>query len=383
MLPQKPAPRKMAPHRIRGHDLKTFARRLCRSVAAAATGLLLAGLAAAQAGADLHAAAANEGRVVIYAATDERIAQPLIEDFERRYPGVRVEYEDMNSGALYRRFLDEARHGGRADVLWSSAMDLQVKLVNDGYAQPHRSSETAALPGWAVWKNEAFGTSFEPIAIAYNRQLLPPDAVPQTHAELLRLLAQRPDALHGRIATYDPTGSGLGFMLHTQDVLANPVVFWRLAEAFGATGTTALASTAAMLDRIAAGDALIGYNVLGSYAMLRAASDPAIGVVLPRDYTLVLSRVAFIARDARHPNAARLWLNYLLSRRGQQLLAQSPGFFSVRDDVPGDAAAAELRSQLGGALRPIPIGPGLMTYLDQVKRRDFLRQWERTVLPQP
>lgn len=358
-------------------------QRLRSTVAAAAAGLLLAGSAAAQSGEDLHAAAANEGSVVIYAATDERIARPLIEDFERRYPGVRVDYEDMNSGELYRRFLDEARQGGRADVVWSSAMDLQVKLVNDGYAQPHRSAETAALPEWAVWKNEAFGTSFEPIAIAYNRRLLPADTVPTTHAELLRLLAQRPDTLRGRLATYDPSGSGLGFMLHTQDVLANPVVFWRLAEAFGATGTTVLSSTAAMLDRIAAGDALIGYNVLGSYALLRAAADPAIGVVLPRDYTLVLSRVAFIARDARHPSAARLWLNYLLSRRGQQLLAQNPGFFSVRDDVAGDTAAAELRSQLGGAFRPIPIGPGLMTYLDQVKRRDFLRQWQRTVFPPP
>ena len=56
---------------------------------------------------------------------------------------------------------------------------------------------------------------------------------------------------------------------------------------------------------------------------------------------------------------------------------------SVRDDVPGDAAAAELRRQLGGAFRPIPIGPGLMTYLDQVKRRDFLRKWHHTLFPVP
>lgn len=331
----------------------------------------------------LHAAATLEGSVVIYGTIEEAVVKPLIDDFEQRYPGVRVHYEDIISTRIYDRFLHEARSGGHADVVWSSAMDLQIKLVNDGHAQTHRSAETAALPEWAVWRNEAFGTSFEPIAIAYNRKLLPADAVPATHADLLRLLAQRPDYLRGRLATYEPSGSGLGFMLHTQDVLANPVVFWRLADALGRNGVSTLSSTSAMLDRIASGDALIGYNVLGSYALLRAASDPAIGVVLPRDYTLVLSRVAFIARTARHPNAARLWLDYLLSRRGQQLLAQNPGFFSVRDDVPENAAAAELRRQLGGAFRPIPIGPGLMTYLDQVKRRDFLRQWQRTVFPQP
>lgn len=351
---------------------------------AALAGLLGLGAAAhAEPGSDLHVAAANEGLVRIYAATDEHVVRALIDDFERRYPGVRVVFEDMGSHELYRRFLDEAREGGRVDVVWSSAVDLQVKLVNDGHAQRHRSAETTALPAWAVWKDEAFGTTFEPVAFAYNRGLLEPDEVPASHAALLRLLAQQPERFRGRLVTYDPAVSGLGFMLHTQDELANPVVFWKLASAFGRTGIVPLPTTAAMLDRIAAGDALLGYNVLGSYALLRAATDPAIGLVLPHDYTLVLSRVAFIARDAPHPNAARLWLDHLLSARGQRLLARNPGFFSVREDVRGDAAGAQLRDTLGGAFRPITIGAGLLTYLDQAKRRSFLRQWHETLFPLP
>ncbi|MCC4114559.1 ABC transporter substrate-binding protein [Aromatoleum toluclasticum] len=363
--------------------MSPFLPRLLRTAALACACVLPAAGAHAERDGTLYAAAVREGRVIVHAATDERIALPLIRAFEQRYPGVRVEYEDLNSGELSRRFLDETARGAAADVLWSSAVDLQIKLVNDGYAQPYRSTETAALPEWAVWKNEAFGTTFEPVAIAYNRKLLTPAEMPATHAGLLRVLAQQPERFRGKLATYEPSTSGLGFMLHTQDVIANPVVFWKLAEAFGRTGTATLASTTEMLDRIASGEALIGYNVLGSYALLRAHQDPAIGVVLPRDYTLVLSRVAFIARGARHPNAARLWLDYVLSREGQQLLAQNPGFFSVRDDVPDDAAATELRRQLGGAFRPIPIGPGLMTYLDQVKRRDFLRKWHHTLFPAP
>ena len=104
----------------------------------------------AQSSADLRVAAAREGVVVIYAATDERAWHAVAARFTRLYPGVRVEYHDMNSVELYRRFLAEQKEGSRADVLWSSAMDLQVKLVNDGHAQPHRSAETAALPSWAV-----------------------------------------------------------------------------------------------------------------------------------------------------------------------------------------------------------------------------------------
>ncbi|MCK9261525.1 MAG: hypothetical protein RBT39_09775 [Azoarcus sp.] len=36
-----------------------------------------------------------------------------------------------------------------------------VKLVNDGYSQAYRSDETTARPKWAVWKDEAFGTSLD------------------------------------------------------------------------------------------------------------------------------------------------------------------------------------------------------------------------------
>ena len=62
-----------------------------------------------------------------------RTVRPLIKDFESLY-GVKVEYNDMNSTELYNRFISEsAGEQHSADVLWSSAMDLQVKLVNDGY----------------------------------------------------------------------------------------------------------------------------------------------------------------------------------------------------------------------------------------------------------
>ena len=330
---------------------------------------------------DVQAAAEREGMVVIYAATDQRVVQPLLDDFALLYPGVRVEYHDMSSVDLYRQFLAEARTGGVADLVWSSAMDLQVKLVNDGHAQAHYSAETAALPAWAVWKNEAFGTSLEPVGMVYNRKLLSAEDVPSSHAGFLRMLARTPSHLKGKLITYDPARSGLGYLLQSQDVLANPVVFWRIAEAFGRNNVQTEASTADMLDRIAEGKALLGYNLLISYALLRASEDDRLAVVLPSDYTLVMSRVAFIARQAKHPNAARLWLDYLLSTRGQRLLSKSPGLYSVRTDIAASAAAADLHKQLGSAFRPIRIGAGLLTYLDQLKSRDFLRQWQETVAP--
>jgi iron(III) transport system substrate-binding protein len=350
--------------------------RSLRWMLAAMLGAGCAGAAADEPG-SRPAAVAHEGAVVIYAAADQAVVQPLIDDFEARYPGLRVEYHDMNSTVLYHRVVDErARGEHRADVVWSSAMDLQVKLVNDGYAQPHRSAETAALPDWAVWKDEAFGTTYEPAVLVYNKQHLAEDEVPDTRIALIRLLAGQPERFRGRVASYDPARSGLGLLLHSQDAQANPIAFWQLARGFGALGLEQHVSTADMLDRVVAGQLSLAYNVLGSYADKRARQDSALGVVWPRDYTLVLSRVAFIMRDARHPQAARLWLDHMLSERGQALLVEHLGLQSIRTDGGGaDTAAALLRARLSHAVRPITIGSGLLAYQDQAKQRDFLRRW--------
>ncbi|MDD5284695.1 MAG: ABC transporter substrate-binding protein, partial [Desulfuromonadaceae bacterium] len=42
-------------------------------------------------------AAKKEGKLVIYATTDTKAAEPIVKDFEALYPGIKVEYNDLNS----------------------------------------------------------------------------------------------------------------------------------------------------------------------------------------------------------------------------------------------------------------------------------------------
>jgi len=315
------------------------------------------------------------GTVVIYAAADLQVIEPLIVDFEQSHPDIKVEYHDLQTTDLYLRFLRETGPESKADIIWSSAMDLQMKLVNDGHARPHRSDETKALPSWAKWKDEAFGTTFEPVCFAYNRELQTAEQVPQSHAELARVLKEHPERYRDRLATYDPHRSGLGYLLHSQDLEANPVVFWNLIQQMVSVGLSIESTTTQMLDRIASGKSELGYNVLCSYTHARANTDSRIGSVMPRDYTLVMSRIAFISRYAPHPDEAKTWLNYMLSKRGQTIL-NLIGLHSVRPDVEGEASAASLRKRLGNAFRPIVLNTGLLTYIDKSKRELFLRQWD-------
>ncbi len=331
---------------------------------------------------DIVAAAQKEGKLVVYSTTDSASAEPLLKDFKALYPFLQVEYNDLNSTELYNRFISEAAAGaGSGDLLWSSAMDLQMKLDADGHAQVYESAEIKHLPAWSVGDKKAYGTTLEPLVIVYNKRLLPADAIPQSHADLERLLKEKIQLFKGKAAMYDAEKSGVGFMLITQDFLNWPQ-FWDLAAAFGKSGAKYYTSAGAMMEKVASGEHLLAYNIFGSYALLRMKKDATIGMVSPKDYTLGMSRIAFIPKAARHPNAAKLFLDYVLSKRGQSLMANQSLLHSVRNDVEGQATAAALYKELGDKLRPIPVSNKLLEYLDPGKRLEVLNKWKQTARTQ-
>jgi iron(III) transport system substrate-binding protein len=321
--------------------------------------------------------AKKEGKLVVYGATDSKATQPLIRDFNALYPGISVEYNDMNSTEVYNRFISERAAGGNtADVMWSSAMDLQMKLASEGSALQYKSVEAGALPAWAVWENKAYGTTFEPAAIVYNKRLLAANEVPQTHDDFARLIQQ--PKFRDKVTTYDIEKSGVGFMFMTHDAQTY-AKFADLQKAFGVAKVRVQSSTGTMMERISSGENLIGYNVLGSYALVRAKTDPSIGVVLPKDYTQIVSRVVFINKAAKNVNAAKLWLDYMLSKRGQTIIANDSKLYAIRADVTGETTSADLIKAIGQAnVKPIPVSPALLQYLAPAKRMAFLKGWKET-----
>jgi iron(III) transport system substrate-binding protein len=325
-------------------------------------------------GEDLVRAAKAEGTLSIYANTDASEVAAVLDAFKVRYPGIAIDYADQNSTELYSRFIAEtAAHQGTADLVWSSAMDLQIKLINDGYAQSYVSAEKDAIPEWAVWKDQGYGVTAEPIVIAYNKRLLSPDRAPHSHADLRRMLEADPKAFKAKIGTYDPERSGVGFLYYSQDRLASAESM-DLYRAIGATSPKLYTSTGALMERVASGEHLIAYNMIGSYALERQRKDPTLGVIFPSDYTLVMSRIAFVSADARHPNAAKLFLDFLLSRQGQDLLAKR-SLQPVRTDLNGGG----VQRPAVDAARPIEVGPALLANLDEMRRLRLLMDWRDAV----
>jgi len=322
----------------------------------------------------LIADAKKEGGLTIYSTTDSKIATPLIKDFESLY-GIKIDYSDLNSTELYNRVIAESAAGtGTGDVTWSSAPDLQVKLAVDGLALKYDSPEIPNLPKWAVMDNMAYGTTYEPMAILYNKTQVPDGDVLKTHKDLQKLLTDKQAVYRGKVALYDPERSGVGFLMMNRDLKADPSS-WELFRAMGAADVKVYTSAGAMIEKVASGEHAIAVNIFASYSLAAMKKNPNLVMVWPSDYTLIAPRVAFVSAKAKHPAAGKLFLDYLLSKRGQALIGKAE-MYSIREDVDGKETAKGVNETLGDRARPIPVSRELLETLEQTKRLEFLNQWQ-------
>lgn len=324
-------------------------------------------------------AAKKEGRLIIYSSTDQSSAQALLDDFRKLYPFIQIEYNDLGTQAIYDRFVSETAAGASsADLLWSSAMELQVKLANEGYALPYDSPEAKNWPANARLGNLAYGTTLEPAVVVYNKRFLKPEEVPTTREGLARLL-QEP-RMRGRVATWDPERSAVGFTFLKAEYDRFPA-FQDLARAFGKAQAALYSSTGAAFEKVISGEHYLAYGFFGSYALLRQRTVKDLGIAYLTDGTVAIQRVAFINKRAAHPNAAKLFLDYLLSLRGQNLMAYTALIFARRETVVGEATPQALYKAVGGKdkVYAIPVSTEILKNLDPAERMRFLTFWRQAV----
>lgn len=329
----------------------------------------------AHARASILAGAHQEKRLVIYSVVhDDAAIADLLTAFRKQYPFIAVTNYDDDGARTYRRFKRETGAGlPSADFLWSPAMDLQEKLINDGLSLPYASPEMPSLAAWAHWQDLGYGVTLEPVAFVYNRNFMASNEMPRTHADLRVFLSQHGDRFDGRVALYSPETSEVGMLLLSQDIRVTRDT-WALLDVLGRLHARLYNTSRDMMLNVISGNQWIGYDVIASYAMEMQRRHPELAVVFPSDYTLAMSRVAFITAAAAHPNAAKLFLNFLLSREGQAIL-KSHGMGPVRHDVAVPALQQRIDPIRTQAIR---IGPGLLSDLDSLVRAQFLRRWRRS-----
>ncbi|WP_425044738.1 ABC transporter substrate-binding protein [Primorskyibacter sp. S87] len=307
--------------------------------------------------------AIHELRIISTADID--VFEPIVERFLEENPRVSIEYTVASSAQIMQALTVE---NASFDIVISSAMDLQTKLANDGFSRAHRSSATQELPEWAKWRDHLFAFTQEPAAIVVSRKAFDGLPLPRTRQELITVLRDHPDRFRGRIGTYDLRTSGLGYLFATQDARTSET-FWRLTEVMGGLDPKLFCCSSDMIDAVASEELAVAYNVLGSYALARR-DEGAFEILLPQDFTTVMLRTALVPQNARDPELAGSFIDHLLQFTWNTTAFDGFPFSQFNPNAtPQDAH-----------LRRIRMGPGLLVYLDQYKKRIFQTEWERAIL---
>ncbi len=302
----------------------------------------------------------------IISTADRELFTPLLTDFLRSHPAIAINYTTVSSTELMKAIYTE---GVAFDIAISSAMDLQTKLANDGFTRSHSSAISQRIPDWARWRDHVYAFTREPAAIVYSPDALQGLEIPQTRQQLIALLRNNQERLYGKVGTYDVRSSGLGYLFATHDARFSDI-YWRLSEVMGSLGATLYCCSGQMIEDIESGKLAIAYNVLGSYAQARKDQGANIEIVEPADFTTVMLRSAVIPANAKQVALAGEFIDHLLSA----------SWLNKGDTVYPFPAIDLNPASEQNAYQPIRLGPGLLVYLDDFKRRHFLREWENSMI---
>ena len=309
----------------------------------------------------------------VWSATDKVAMTAILEGFEASHPGIAVRYTEFNTSELQEAVLAAK---DKPDVVISSAMDLQVQLVNRGLATPLQ--DVPETPEWARWREELFGFTQEPVALLYNRQAFSQRPLPSTRSELAGMIRDEPSFFDGRVGTYDVALSGVGYMFATQDAQRGFQAS-RLVESLGRARAKIYCCTNDMVNDVAEGRLVLAYNVIGSYALEQVRQDPRLGILLLSDYALVFTRSAFVTKASHAKQAAGDFVRFLLSDEGQALIDKGSSLFPLIESFGKGQAFVESRFEGSTSLLPIRLRPSLLTWLDERKKAKFLRDWRGSI----
>jgi len=302
----------------------------------------------------------------VISTADLDVFDPILLAFQAENPGVSIDYIVTETADLMQALYTD---GASFDLAISSAMDLQTKLANDGFARTYTSPVTEALPDWARWRNQIFAFTQEPAVVVVSDAFFAGEQPPQSRDELIALLRESPERFRGRIGTYDVRRSGFGYMMATQDS-RNSEAYWRLMEVMGWLDAQLYCCSGEMIRDVASGRLALAYNVLGSYAQSQLATTDGFRIVELDDYVNVMLRTVLIPQTAQNISDAQSMVDFLTN------LAARPDLVAA-SELP---AIAPETFQANTALRPIRFGPGLLVFLDQLKREAFLRNWEDSLV---
>ena len=288
-------------------------------------------------------AAKKEGAVIWYTTQIvDQFARPAAAAFERLYPGIRVSLSRTNSMTAAIKILNENRaHKNQADVFDGTA--TVVPLKKEGYVLKWLPDAAKDYP--PQYKDPEgywIATNIYVLTPAFNTKLIAPGQEPKTFQALLDP-RYRGKMVWGVSLSSSAAAGFIGTVLDDMGE-AKGMEFLRQLQKQRIAGVDV--SARQVLDQTIAGEYAIALQIFNHHAVISAKKGAPVKWIAMEPATGVLSVVS-IPKAAPHPNAAKLFEEFLVSKEGQKL-------YQAAEYLPADPAVPALDATLkpeGGKFR--------------------------------
>ena len=272
---------------------------------------------------ELIKAAKAEGELTYYTVQTDNVMQPFDKAFTAKY-GIKTTWLRIPQTTMFQRYFAEFETGNTAaDLSMANNADSIVEpAFKKGWLQNLREARLPAV------MNGEFPSKFlrdygaivqiSPWHILYNTQKLKGDDIPKTWTDLLN------PKYKGQIAISD---------LSESDSLIAP---WQvLQDAYGekffaglrAQGLRVHSNTIIGVQGMGAGESSIWLPAARFVATLISAKGAPVDGILPEGPGTGIETLVFLNHPSKskRPNAARLFVNFMLSQEGNTAFAQGAG----------------------------------------------------------
>jgi ABC-type Fe3+ transport system substrate-binding protein len=273
---------------------------------------------------DLYAKAKQEGALSIYGGGPSRLYEGWIKEFETRFPGIKVTLKGGYAGGLAPE-IDRQIADRRLEVDFVTFQAVQefIRWKQEGVLLPFRFDGFEALdphfrdPDGAFTPINVFA-----IAPAYNTRLVAAADAPRSARDFLK------PAWRGRLITaYPHDDDATLFAFHT----IVKKYGWSFMDDYMAQQPKFVQGHLGVVRSVAAGDSVATFDMMLHHTMTEKSEGKPIDVSFPDSDPLpIWGQLGAILKDAPHPNAARLWLQWYMAKEQQARI----GTWSARNDVP-------------------------------------------------
>ena len=270
--------------------------------------------------AKLLSEAKKEGQVVMYTSLNLKDSVPITEAFEKR-TGLKVELWRASSEKVLQRGVTEARAGHYApDIFETNGPEMEAlyreQLLEEFYSPHFKDLPPAAFPKHRHYVADRFNF----FTIGYNTNLVKPDQVPGSYADLLKPFWA------GKVGLEDGDVDWFGAMVKSMGDEKGLAYFRQLA----AMKPQLRHGHTLMAELVASGEIPLVADIYNhNIERLKVKGAPVDWKAL--DPTFGRPNAIGVAKHAPHPHAALVFTDFMLSPEGQELIKK-------RNRVPSSRA---------------------------------------------